>query len=50
MKILPQTLIDELIHYSYYDPIYQFLKTSIFISVDDPKDYENSQQTFIKIM
>lgn len=39
MKILPEDLIDELITYCHYEPIYQFLKTAILVSIEDPRDY-----------
>lgn len=39
MKILPSTLIDELIDYAHYEPIFQFIKTSVLVSIEDPEYY-----------
>lgn len=35
MKILPKALIDELLDYAHYEPIYQFIKTAVLVSIED---------------
>jgi hypothetical protein len=50
MKIMPEFLIDEIVQYCYYEPVFNFLKTAILVSIDDPCDYHISRSTLLKVM
>jgi hypothetical protein len=39
-----------LIEYCHFEPIFQFIKTAILVSIEDTNDYEVSKNTMLKIL
>ena len=50
MKIMRGALISQIIDSCHYEPVYQFLATSILVSIEDPIDSELSETTLLKLL
>lgn len=50
MKILPHKLMTEILTFSHYEPVFNFIKTAVLVSIEDPTDYELSQQAMLNLL
>lgn len=50
MRIMPPNLIKEIVGFSHYEPVFQFLKTAILVSIEDPADYEICRDTMLNLL
>ena len=49
MKIIGGEILEEIIKNCHYGPIYQFIRTAILVSIEDPNDTYASESALLKL-